>query len=544
MKEARRLGRFTLIGSIASTPHSHVWEAVDDNGTRMAIKELKTRRIDKEPYRRFRDEVAFHRAGPHRGVLPVVDADVPEAPSAERPAWLAMPIATTVREALGDKSTLDEVAGAVRRYATTLAALAQKGVYHRDLKPDNLFRLDDGWLVGDFGLVTWPGKSTATEPGLKLGPANFVAPEMVQDARQADPGPADAWSLAKVLWVLATGQTYPPPGQLRVDVDATRLRSFTAHPRAAGLEGILEQATALDPTTRPSMQYMALELDAWSSPPRRHSDPPNVDELAKKIGAISAPAVADQEQRAELDRASGEISGRLRAAHKVLLPAMERLGKVIVRDEGLLFHGLGGKSKRRDTTSIWTESLSVVPRSPRHQVSLTVDVAWQRFTGHDIHLVAGIWLRKPDVNELPERFILETRDVRLGTERGLQAADELARTVIENFRAAAGRYADLLDEAEARIQADRQPIIECLGENYVFRTEPESGVVRITRRDDGSVDGHAVAWRGTPISAMRANGDRVHVRAGVLEGWIERNANQRWVLACRQDDELGAETEP
>jgi serine/threonine protein kinase len=193
-----------LIREMGSTRHSRAWEAVDREGTRVAIKELKTRRIDKEPYLRFRDEVSFHRGGPHRGVLPVIGAEVPETPSEEQPAWLAMPIAETVREALGDAPTLDEVVGAVRAYATTLAALAEQGVHHRDLKPDNLFRLDHEWVVGDFGLVTWPGKSAATEPGQKLGPANFVAPEMVQDATQADAGPADVWSLAKVLWVLAT----------------------------------------------------------------------------------------------------------------------------------------------------------------------------------------------------------------------------------------------------------------------------------------------------------------------------------------------------
>jgi hypothetical protein len=275
-------------------------------------RELKTRRIDKEPYLRFRDEVLFHRGGPHPGVLPVIRAEVPETPSAEQPAWLAMPIAQTVREALGDAPTLDEVVGALRAYAATLAALADQRVHHRDLKPDNLFRLDGEWVVGDFGLVTWPGKSAATEPGQKLGPANFVAPEMVQDATQADAGPADVWSLAKVLWVLATGQNYPPPGQLRIDVDATRLRSFTAHPRAAGLEGILEQATALDPMARPSMRYFALELDAWLNPHTRNDGPPSVDELAKRISAISAPAVAAEHERADLDRAAAAISDRLR----------------------------------------------------------------------------------------------------------------------------------------------------------------------------------------------------------------------------------------
>jgi serine/threonine protein kinase len=123
-----------------------------------------------------------------------------------------MPIAEVVSDALGESPMLNDVVKAVSTYAATLARLAEQAVHHRDVKPANLFRLGDEWVIGDFGLVTFPGKDAATEPGQKLGPANFVAPEMVQDATQAKAGPADVWWLAKTLWVLATGQTGPHPG--------------------------------------------------------------------------------------------------------------------------------------------------------------------------------------------------------------------------------------------------------------------------------------------------------------------------------------------
>lgn len=524
---------------IGETRHSRVWEALGDDGERVALKELKTHRIEKEPYRRFRDEVAFHRAGPHAGVLPVIAGDVPENPSGDTSAWFAMPIAETLRDALGDSPTLELIVEAIRDYATTLALLAAQGIHHRDIKPANLFRLGEEWMVGDFGLVTYPGKDAATEPGQQLGPAHFVAPEMVNDPTQADAGPADVWSLAKTLWVLAAGQNYPLPGQLRIDNDATRLRSVNRHPRAAGLEEILEQATALDPASRPPMTYLAREFEVWLAPPMRSSEPASVDELAERINAISAPALADAHQRADLDRAGAVICDRLRAAHKTLRPPMERLGKVIAADEAVLLHGLGGKSNRGDVVRTWTESLAVVPHSPRHQVSLTIEIAWQRFIGHDIHLVVGMWLRKPDPNELPERFMLETRDVRLATELALHAADELAQAVIDKFGMAAARFGELVEEAEARLQADRQPVIECTGANFAFRTDPESsGLIRITRLDDGSTDGHAVAWRGTPITEMRADGDRVYIRAGTSDGWIERNINGSWVLAASAETDL------
>jgi len=191
MDEPRRFGKFTVVSPIAATAHSRVWEATDPGGNRVAVKKLRTHRLEAQPYRRFRDEVAFHTSGPHPGVLPLLEAHVPATPSGEDPAWLAMPIAETVRIALGTSPSLDEVVDALRVYAATLARLAEAGVHHRDLKPDNLFHREGDWVVGDFGLVTWPGKQALTEPGQRLGPAHFVAPEMVEHPARADPGPAD-----------------------------------------------------------------------------------------------------------------------------------------------------------------------------------------------------------------------------------------------------------------------------------------------------------------------------------------------------------------
>jgi hypothetical protein len=431
--------------------------------------------------------------------------------------------------ALGADPTLDEVVDAVRVYAATLARLAEAGVHHRDLKPDNLFRRKDQWVVGDFGLVTWPGKQALTEPGQKLGPAHFVAPEMVEGPASADPGPADVWSLAKVLWVLASGQNYPPPGQLRIGDRATLLRNYTRHPQAGGLEAILEQATRLAPSERPRMRTFAAELETWLTPAEPRRDPESIEDLVERVRAISAPSAAAQEQQAALRRETGVICDRLRAAHKVLLPHMQRLGRVITGDQALSLHGLGGKTGRRDVALIWGESLALTPPSP-HPVSLTVDLAWELFNSWDIRLVAGMYFQTGG-QRLPEVFVLETRDVRVGTEHGQRAADELAQLLIDRFRAAAARYADLLAESEARAQQTRQPPMESVGTNYVFRTQPEAGVIEILCRADGSVDGHGIAWPGAPLLEIRADGDRLYVRSSAHHGWMERNSKQHWVLA-------------
>lgn len=541
MVQPRRFGPFTVVSHIAATTHSRVWEAAGPDGKRVVVKELKTHRLDAEPYRRFRDEVRFHTTGPHPGVLPVLDAHVPSNPTAEDPAWLAMPVAETVRAALGASPTLGQVVETVHAYAESLARLAQAEVHHRDLKPDNLFRHEGHWVVGDFGLVTWPGKQAVTEPGQKLGPAHFVAPEMVEDPVSADPGPADVWSLAKVLWVLASGQNYPPPGQLRTGDRATLLRNYTSHPRAAGLEGILEQATRLAPSERPTMGTFAAELETWLTPAEPWRAPASINELVEQVRAISAPFVAAEEQQAEWQREAAVMSDRLRTAHKVLLPLMQRLGRVVADNQALSLHGLGGKTGRRDVALTWAESLAVSPSSP-HQVSLTVDVAWELFKSWDIRLVVGMYFQSAGYlpsprGRLPEAFVLDTRDVRAGTEHGRRAADDLAQLLIDRFSAAAARYVELLGEAEARAQQTRQSPMESVGTNYVFRTQPEAGVIEILRRSDRSVDGHGIAWLGAPLVEIRAEGDRLLVRSSTHYGWIERNSKKHWVLASSEPND-------
>lgn len=541
MVEQRRFGRFTVVSQIAATTHSRVWAATGSDGKRVVVKELKTHRLDAEPYRRFRDEVAFHMAGPRPGVLPVLDAHVPATPTGEDPAWLAMPIAETVRAALGTGPTLDQVVDAVHVYADSLARLAEAEVHHRDLKPDNLFRHEDHWVVGDFGLVTWPGKQALTEPGQKLGPAHFVAPEMVEDPANAAPGPADVWSLAKVLWVLASGQNYPPPGQLRIGDRATLLRSYTSHPQAAGLEGILEQSTRLAPSERPTMRTFAAELETWLMPAQPRRDPAIIDDLVEQVRAISAPSMAAEEQQAEWRREAAVMADRLRAAHKVLLPLMQRLGRVIADNQALSLHGLGGKTGRRDVALTWAESLSLSPPSP-HQVSLTVDLAWELFKSWDIRLVVGMYFQSAGYlqsprERLPEVFVLQTQDVRVGTEHGRRVADELAQLLVDRFSGAAARYVELLAEAEARAQQTRQPPMESVGTNYVFRTQPEAGVIEILRRSDGFVDGHGIAWLGTRLVKIRADGDRLYVRSSTHHGWMERNSKQHWVLASSEPND-------
>jgi serine/threonine protein kinase len=236
-------------------------------GLSAAIKIIKRDVVKRRPDRmiRFRNEIEFLlKRGTVPGVLPLLDSALPANPA--QPTWYVMPLATPLVKALGARPELAKVVLAVNRIADTLAQLASEGVAHRDIKPDNLFQLEDQWVIGDFGLVSYPEQKPITKHGVAVGPYFFMAPEMRRDADTANGELADVYSLAKTLWSLATGEEYPPPGELRRDRDTQRLSRYVTHNRAPSLELIIERSTRDNPTERPSMQEFANELSWWSDP--------------------------------------------------------------------------------------------------------------------------------------------------------------------------------------------------------------------------------------------------------------------------------------
>jgi Protein kinase domain/Pentapeptide repeats (8 copies) len=267
-RRGQTVGGWTLADFVAKGGNGEVWEAKNAEGTPVAVKILKSLDARSDTYKRFRSEIEVLRLlGPHDGILPLIDACSPDAPSHHHPAWLAMPFATGIEEALelAGEWRLKRVIEAIARIAETLAKLHALGISHRDIKPANLFWYKGDWVVGDFGLVDFPDKAAVTKQGRKLGPQYYIAPEMLLTPETADGKPADVYSLAKTLWVLATDQRFPPPGEQRRDLTPILIGNYVSSPGTGELDTIAEAATRHDPIARPQMSEVASDLRAWLS---------------------------------------------------------------------------------------------------------------------------------------------------------------------------------------------------------------------------------------------------------------------------------------
>lgn len=261
----RRIGPWIIDKRLNGGGNADVYRAVrEGTNAAVALKVLKVQDARREPYRRFAREVEFQRdLTIDDGVLPLIEANVPDEPSPENQAWLAMPIATPIRDSLTGRS-LETVVTAVGAIANNLAKLAaEHGVAHRDIKPGNLYHYNDQWLIGDFGLIDIPDLDDLTRQGRPLGPAHYTAYELIADPTITDARPADVYSLGKTLWVLAIEQAYPPQGYQAAGVAGFAIADLRPHQRAAQLDQLIDTMTRLPREQRPTMEQVATDLRLW-----------------------------------------------------------------------------------------------------------------------------------------------------------------------------------------------------------------------------------------------------------------------------------------
>jgi hypothetical protein len=101
--------------------------------------------------------------------------------------------------------TLDDKLDIVAQLCAGLGYAHSQGVVHRDVKPANVFLLEDGSVkLLDFGIAKL-STSTLTRQGDVLGSAPYMSPEQVSGTQDLD-GRSDVWSTGVLLYELLTGR--------------------------------------------------------------------------------------------------------------------------------------------------------------------------------------------------------------------------------------------------------------------------------------------------------------------------------------------------
>ncbi|HLV68863.1 MAG TPA: serine/threonine-protein kinase, partial [Polyangiaceae bacterium] len=160
-----------------------------------------------------------------------------------------------------------------RQIADGLAAAHERGVVHRDLKPDNVHVLSsergDEIKIVDFGLATAIGGARITREGVVFGTPHYMSPE--QGAGEPLDGRTDVYALGVVLFEMLTGR-------LPFDADSSAAllaqhadaaprppSAVTGQPGAFGaLDAVVVRCLAKDRAERyASMRELSAALTRW-----------------------------------------------------------------------------------------------------------------------------------------------------------------------------------------------------------------------------------------------------------------------------------------
>jgi len=440
MRAGDRYGAWELLERIDGRRgfNAEVWRCRNEEGETAAIKLMKPG-SSRSRIERFRDEIGFllSPGADDPGVLPIHDSHLSD--DSKEQAWFVMPEARGIREALGNDPPLEQVVAAVQATAVALARLAANGIGHRDIKPDNLFERDGAWLVGDFGLVTHPDKEARTQHGRKLGPVDYMAPEMRQEADTAAAEPADVFSLAKVLWVLVTQQELPPPGPHRADEDVYALGTYIDGARLPYLDRLIERATAHDPDARPAMADFAAELQRWLSMPSQKGEVPDLSEARDRLGAVAAAASRADKKRAErIEQASDAFR---EWTHAALDPIQEQLlgvegGKAGIEHTHALLPHMLHNSQAQDPVQRWTVAAHLRLAGQGTQLHCAIGMGCDPHGDGVMPLLAGHFLYPPD--EQP--IWIEHMSANLGSLELGETMAELTRGLHERLPEAVAAY--------------------------------------------------------------------------------------------------------
>lgn len=209
-----RLGCYEIHGLIGQGGMGEVYRARDTRLDRIvAIKVLPAEfSAQEERLRRFEQEAQVLASLSHPNLLAIHDVGAQEGTHF---------LVSELLEGESLRQRLDNGALPVRKamelgaqIAKGLAAAHEKGIVHRDIKPDNIFLTRDGRVkILDFGLAKQSGTSgngenatitaVATEPGMVMGTAGYMSPEQVR-GKPAD-GRSDIFSLGAILYEMVAG---------------------------------------------------------------------------------------------------------------------------------------------------------------------------------------------------------------------------------------------------------------------------------------------------------------------------------------------------
>lgn len=206
LSEKWRLDELLGVGGMAA-----VYGATHRNGRRAALKILHPTLSEVQELRdRFFDEAYAANLVNHPGTVAVLDDGV----CPDGSLYLVMELLDgenlDARLTRADRGLPPaEVLALTRPLLEVLAAAHERGILHRDVKPENVFLTTSGEVkLLDFGVARMSDslRTSRTRAGLTLGTPSFMPPEQARGRCAELDVRADVWAVGATMFTLLTGR--------------------------------------------------------------------------------------------------------------------------------------------------------------------------------------------------------------------------------------------------------------------------------------------------------------------------------------------------
>ena len=264
-----------------------VYKAYDRFAERnVAVKILKDEFAEDEEFRRrFKNESRAIAMFSHPNIVSIYDVG-----SGDGPQYIVMEYINgiTLQQYIDVKKVLP-LHDAIAIMEQTLKGIQhahERGVVHRDLKPQNIMLLEDGTVkVTDFGIARMASVDTKTMSEMALGSVHYISPE--QASGNETDFKADIYSLGAIFYVLTTGK-FPFDGDTPVSIALQHVQKQPDNPRMIndtipiGVDQIIMKAMQKSPENRfASAADMIKDIQAVKNDPDVVFDYDLVDDSAK-----------------------------------------------------------------------------------------------------------------------------------------------------------------------------------------------------------------------------------------------------------------------
>ena len=247
---------YTVEREIARGGAARVFLATDESGSQVALKVLHPELAVSVTAERFVREIEFLKTLDHPSIARLLDSGEHDfivyyvMPYVDGPS-----LQHHLRRAR--RLSIDDTRRVATDLLDALGYAHQRGIVHRDVKPDNIVLARSGPILVDFGIaraVAASGTNRLTRSGFAVGTSSYMSPEQVQGVADIDQR-SDLYSLGCVLYECLAGRpAFHAPQEetvLRMHLDG-QLETLGSLRKdlPPGLVGAIDRAMARDRDAR------------------------------------------------------------------------------------------------------------------------------------------------------------------------------------------------------------------------------------------------------------------------------------------------------